>query len=48
MNKEKIKQLIMAGYKGAKLGLSQEDMFDLVENSFSPTPIKKEVVILPS
>ncbi|MFA5049802.1 MAG: hypothetical protein WC501_02230 [Candidatus Micrarchaeia archaeon] len=31
MDKEKIKSLMIAGYKGAKLGLSQEELMELVE-----------------
>lgn len=31
MDKEKIKSLMIAGYKGAKLGLSQEELLEFVE-----------------
>ncbi len=37
MDKEKIKSLMIAGYKGAKLGLSQEEIIELVDLTL-PTP----------
>ena len=37
MDKEKIKRLLLAGYKGAQLGLSQEELLEFVEDTLSPT-----------
>lgn len=34
MDKKTVKLLLIAGYKGAQLGLSQEELIELVESSF--------------
>jgi len=35
MDKEKVKNLLLVGHKGARLGMSEEELSDFAEDSFS-------------